>query len=46
MNEIEKEIANIEENCGGTFPTPKLRDNLVELTALRGKILKDKEETW
>lgn len=46
VNEIEKEIANLEENNRGTFPSPELRDKLVELTALRGKILKDKEETW
>jgi len=46
VNEIEKEIASLEENSRGTFPSPELKDKLVELTALRGKILKDKEETW
>ena len=44
VNEIEKEIANLEENSKGTFPSLELRDKLVEKIALRGKILKDKEE--
>eukprot|EP00253_Pinus_taeda_P029406 PITA_29406 len=46
VNEIEKEMVNLKENSGDTSPTPKLKDKLVDLTALRGKILKDKEETW
>lgn len=44
--EIENETAILEENSKGTFILPKLRAKLVEKIALRGKILKEKEETW
>lgn len=46
LNEVELEIANLEDNNGGTFPSKELRDKLIELTVIRGNILKDIEETW
>lgn len=45
-NKIENEIAILKENSKGTFLSPELKDKHVEKTTLRGKILKDKEETW
>lgn len=44
VNEIEKEIANLEENSKGTFPSVVLRDKHVELTTLRGKFSRIKRK--
>lgn len=46
LNEIELEIANLEDNIWGTFPSNELRDRLTELTVKSGNILKGREETW
>eukprot|EP00253_Pinus_taeda_P017589 PITA_17589 len=46
LNEIKLEIANLQDNSGGTFPSNELTDKLTELTVKRGNILKEREETW
>lgn len=46
LREIEDEIDDFENNQGGVLATPKHKDKLTSLYASRGKILKDREESW
>jgi len=43
LNEIELEIANLEDNSGVTFPSNELKDKLTKLRVKRGNILKERE---
>ncbi len=46
LSEIESEIAALEDKQGGVFISRDQKDKITELISKRGKILKDREETW
>lgn len=46
LRETEAEIVDYENDKGGVFSSTDEKDKLTSLYASRGKILKDREETW